>query len=76
MRGISSNERVVMKTWFTAIPAVALLAATMLAGQAQTSRLPSGGTQRPESAAPTPRLADGTPNLGRVAGEKGVWDVK
>jgi hypothetical protein len=27
------------------------------------------------SAAPTPRLADGTPNLGRVAGEKGVWDV-
>jgi hypothetical protein len=25
--------------------------------------------------APTPRLADGTPNLGRVAGEKGVWNV-
>ena len=24
---------------------------------------------------PTPRLADGTPNLGRVPGEKGVWDV-
>jgi len=24
---------------------------------------------------PTPRLADGTPNLGRVAGEKGVWNV-
>src|SRR5262245_21168564 len=23
----------------------------------------------------TPRLADGTPNLGRVPGEKGVWDV-
>ena len=24
---------------------------------------------------PTPRLTDGTPNLGRVAGEKGVWNV-
>lgn len=24
---------------------------------------------------PTPRLPDGTPNLGRVPGEKGVWDV-
>ena len=27
------------------------------------------------SAEPAPRLADGTPNLGRVPGEKGVWDV-
>src|SRR2546425_10867534 len=24
---------------------------------------------------PTPRLADGTVNLGRVPGEKGVWNV-
>src|SRR4029077_21255246 len=24
---------------------------------------------------PTPRLADGTVNLGRVSGEKGVWSV-
>jgi hypothetical protein len=24
---------------------------------------------------PTPRLADGTPNLGRIPGEKGVWNV-
>ena len=30
--------------------------------------------QRP-SVEPAPRLADGTPNLGRVPGEKGVWDV-
>lgn len=28
-----------------------------------------------EQPAPTPRLADGTPNLGRVPGEKGVWNV-
>jgi hypothetical protein len=33
-------------------------------------RGPSTGTPQP-----TPRLADGTPNLGRVPGEKGVWDV-
>ena len=27
------------------------------------------------ASAPTPRLADGTPNLGRVPGEKGAWGV-
>ena len=32
-------------------------------------RGPSGPPQ------PTPRLPDGTPNLGRVPGEKGVWNV-
>ena len=30
---------------------------------------------RPGPPQPTPRLADGTPNLGRVPGEKGVWNV-
>src|SRR6476660_1154114 len=65
-----------MNPWFNVIPAVALLSATMLVGHAQTSRLPSAGTRSPETAAPTPRLADGTPNLGRIAGEKGVWDVR
>jgi hypothetical protein len=34
-----------------------------------------GGRGSPEPAGPTPRFADGTPNLGRVAGEKGVWGV-
>ena len=33
------------------------------------------GPAGPRSAETTPRLADGTPNLGRVAGEKGVWNV-
>jgi len=32
-----------------------------------------GGAPAPSG--PTPRLADGTPNLGRVPGEKGVWGV-
>jgi hypothetical protein len=37
-----------------------------------------GGGLRPGPSGPpqpTPRLPDGTPNLGRVAGEKGVWNV-
>jgi len=29
----------------------------------------------PPPAGPTPRFVDGTPNLGRVAGEKGMWNV-
>jgi hypothetical protein len=29
----------------------------------------------PGPPAPTPRLADGTPNLGRVGAEKGIWNV-
>lgn len=29
----------------------------------------------PGPPAPTPRLADGTPNLGRVGAEKGIWSV-
>ena len=33
------------------------------------------GQQSGSAPEPTPRLADGTPNLGRVPGEKGVWSV-
>src|SRR5260370_41805576 len=29
----------------------------------------------PAPSGPAPRLADGTPNLGRVPGEKGIWNV-
>jgi len=29
----------------------------------------------PPPSGPTPRFADGTPNLGRVPGEKGIWNV-
>ena len=29
----------------------------------------------PTPSGPTPHLADGTPNLGRVPGEKGIWNV-
>jgi hypothetical protein len=46
----------------------ALAAASWWSAQAQGP----GSRPAPE---PTPRLADGTPNLGRVPGEKGVWNV-
>jgi hypothetical protein len=50
---------------------------------AQQPTAPSAGGQREGGRGgrmsgppqPTPRLADGTPNLGRVSGEKGVWSV-
>jgi hypothetical protein len=50
---------------------------------AQQPAAPSAGGQREGGRGgrmsgppqPTPRLADGTPNLGRVSGEKGVWSV-
>ena len=49
-----------------------LIAAAMLC--ASTVVLAQRGGAPPPSG-PTPRLADGTPNLGRVPGEKGVWGV-
>ncbi|HXD18129.1 MAG TPA: hypothetical protein VN654_14030 [Vicinamibacterales bacterium] len=43
------------------------IGAAFYSAQAQDPSAPRGDA--------TPRLADGTPNLGRVPGEKGVWDV-
>src|SRR5262245_55090155 len=33
------------------------------------------GDQSSNQGPPAPRLPDGTPNLGRVPGEKGVWEL-
>src|SRR5947208_16441904 len=46
-------------------------------GQQSGAQSPGGGRGRGMSGPPqpTPRLPDGTVNLGRVAGEKGVWNV-
>jgi hypothetical protein len=53
-----------------------LFAALLGAGAQQPGAQPSGGGRGPSAPPqPTPRLADGTPNLGRVPGEKGVWNV-
>ena len=49
-------------------------AAPATVGQPQPA--PQGRGRGPaEAPQPTPRLADGTVNLGRVVGEKGVWNV-
>jgi len=46
-------------------------------GQQSGAQSPGGGRGRGMTGPPqpTPRLPDGTVNLGRVAGEKGVWNV-
>jgi hypothetical protein len=51
-------------------PIVAALAVSVCTSLAIHGQQPA--SPPPE---PTPRLADGTPNLGRVPGEKGVWNV-
>jgi hypothetical protein len=57
------------------------LSAGVAAGQPQTAPAvepelaPAGLPETAAAPEPTPRLPDGTPNLGRVAGEKGVWRV-
>jgi len=51
---------------------VALISAFVIAAF-YTAWAQGPAASRPAEA--TPRLADGTPNLGRVPGEKGVWNV-
>jgi hypothetical protein len=63
--------------------ATMLLSAVVVSTQApapagQTPAAPGGGGRGRGAAGPaepTPRLADGTVNLGRVPGEKGIWNV-
>ena len=53
---------------------LAVMAAVMASVTAQEQR-PAGPEPPRGARTPAPRLADGTPNLGRVPGEKGVWNV-
>jgi hypothetical protein len=56
--------------------AAMLFTALLGVGAQQPGAQPSGGGRGPSGPPqPTPRLADGTPNLGRMPGEKGVWNV-
>jgi hypothetical protein len=62
--------------------ATAIALAALLGAHAQgRDQVPPGERSQPgpraatEPPQPTPRLPDGTPNLGRVPGEKGVWNV-
>ncbi len=49
--------------------------APLLQAQEQAPGRAGGGGRAAGPALPTPRLPDGTVNLGRVPGEKGVWAV-
>ena len=64
-----------LNTWVLPVATAAGLASLLAASSAALSqgRGGSGGGEAP--ALPTPRLAAGTPNLGRVPGEVGVWSV-
>src|SRR5437899_3648976 len=66
--------RAAMLSSMVAILLIALLGAN---GQQPGAQPSGGGRGRGMSGPPqpTPRLPDGTVNLGRVAGEKGVWNV-
>jgi hypothetical protein len=58
--------------------AMMLFAAFLGVGAQQPGAQPPGGGRGRGPAGPpqpAPRLPDGTPNLGRVPGEKGVWNV-
>jgi len=69
------------------LPTAAMVVAAFLAASAQErgaapatpgqpQPAPQGRGRGPaEPPQPTPRLADGTVNLGRVVGEKGIWNV-
>jgi hypothetical protein len=56
------------------LPVAAAGALACLLAASSTAR-PQGRAGSDAPAPPTPRLADGTPNLGRVPGELGVWNV-
>jgi hypothetical protein len=59
--------------WLSSMTTAVLLAVFLAALAATAESQPRGRGQAPSE--PTPRLPDGTPNLGRPSGEKGVWDV-
>jgi hypothetical protein len=59
--------------WLSSMTTAVLLAIFLAALAATAEPQQRGRGQAPSE--PTPRLADGTPNLGRPSGEKGVWDV-
>ena len=61
-----------MRTYLRSVLAALTVVVCMLLG---VSGVISGQQRSSAPPAPTPRLADGTPNLGRAPGEKGVWNV-
>src|SRR5688572_26948003 len=72
-----------LRTALSCAAAVVVFSTTLWVTEAQEGGAPpaaagqaGGGRGRQAGPAlPTPRLADGTVNLGRVPGEKGTWNV-
>ena len=54
---------------------MALLLVVISWQPAATAQTTQSVRREPATSSPTPRLPSGTPNLGRVGGEKGVWAV-
>ena len=54
---------------------MALLLVVISWQTAATAQTTQSVRREPATSSPTPRLPNGTPNLGRVGGEKGVWAV-
>ncbi len=57
---------------WTTMALLLVVTSWQLAATAQTTQ---SVRREPATSSPTPRLPNGTPNLGRVGGEKGVWAV-
>jgi hypothetical protein len=62
-----------MRTYLRSVLAALTVVVCML--PLGVSGVISGQQRSSAPPAPTPRLPDGTPNLGRAPGEKGVWNV-
>ena len=74
--GIRVIGRLAVATAATAV--LSVVAVSSQAPAPPAGQAPAGGGGRGRQAGPpepTPRLADGTVNLGRVPGEKGIWSV-
>jgi hypothetical protein len=82
------RNRLSVRFLFLAVAVLFLLTATMItlvAAQQGTANAPAGGqgtgggrgrgAPNPLLSQPAPRLPDGTVNLGRVPGEKGIWNL-
>jgi hypothetical protein len=69
-RALGLGQRRLLNAYSAAVVSISMVAC----GASSPPAALNGGATEPLSQ-PTPRLPDGTPNLGRVPGESGVWDV-
>ena len=72
-----SHGRILLTTATLIVASFWARAQEGIPGQPSERQAPPQGRGRGPAApsVPTPRLADGTVNFGRVPGEKGIWNV-